>query len=187
MHIEYLNTSMTDLIVQKFGGTSVANLDRIEKVAEIIQSSAENNDVVVVISAMAGETDRLFNLGQKYFNHHNVREMDALLSTGEVVSSSLLAMCLSSLGLKAKSFNASQLKLMTKKDSSNKFATILSIDTALIKNEIAQGVIPIITGFQGVDEKGDFTTLGRGGSDTTAVVSDPPRPRVVKSPFSSTP
>ena len=169
MHIEYLNTSMTDLIVQKFGGTSVANLDRIEKVAEIIQSSAENNDVVVVISAMAGETDRLFNLGQKYFNHHNVREMDALLSTGEVVSSSLLAMCLSSLGLKAKSFNASQLKLMTKKDSSNKFATILSIDTALIKNEIAQGVIPIITGFQGVDEKGDFTTLGRGGSDTTAV------------------
>ena len=169
MHIEYLNTSMTDLIVQKFGGTSVANLDRIEKVAEIIQSSAENNDVVVVISAMAGETDRFFNLGQKYFNHHNVREMDALLSTGEVVSSSLLAMCLSSLGLKAKSFNASQLKLMTKKDSSNKFATILSIDTALIKNEIAQGVIPIITGFQGVDEKGDFTTLGRGGSDTTAV------------------
>ena len=169
MHIEYLNTSMTDLIVQKFGGTSVANLDRIEKVAEIIQSSAENNDVVVVISAMAGETDRLFNLGQKYFNHHNVREMDALLSTGEVVSSSLLAMCLSSLGLKAKSFNASQLKLMTKKDSSNKFATILSIDTAVIKNEIAQGVIPIITGFQGVDEKGDFTTLGRGGSDTTAV------------------
>lgn len=169
MHIEYLNTSMTDLIVQKFGGTSVANLDRIEKVAEIIQSSAKNNDVVVVISAMAGETDRLFNLGQKYFNHHNVREMDALLSTGEVVSSSLLAMCLSSLGLKAKSFNASQLKLMTKKDSSNKFATILSIDTAVIKNEIAQGVIPIITGFQGVDEKGDFTTLGRGGSDTTAV------------------
>jgi aspartate kinase len=169
MLIEYLNTSMTDLIVQKFGGTSVANLDRIEKVAEIIKSSAENNDVVVVISAMAGETDRLFNLGQKYFNQDNVREMDALLSTGEVVSSSLLAMCLSSLGLKAKSFNASQLKLMTKKDSSNKFATILSIDTALIKNEIAQGVIPIITGFQGVDEKGDFTTLGRGGSDTTAV------------------
>ena len=79
MHIEYLNTSMTDLIVQKFGGTSVANLDRIEKVAEIIQSSAKNNDVVVVISAMAGETDRLFNLGQKYFNHDNVREMDALL------------------------------------------------------------------------------------------------------------
>ena len=69
MLIEYLNTSMTDLIVQKFGGTSVANLDRIEKVAEIIKSSAENNDVVVVISAMAGETDRLFNLGQKYFNH----------------------------------------------------------------------------------------------------------------------
>lgn len=169
MLIEYLNTSMTDLIVQKFGGTSVANLDRIEKVAEIIKSSAENNDVVVVISAMAGETDRLFQLGQKYFNQDNVREMDALLSTGEVVSSSLLAMCLSSLGLKAKSFNASQLKLMTKKDSSNKFATILSIDTALIKNEIAQGVIPIITGFQGVDEKGDFTTLGRGGSDTTAV------------------
>jgi len=169
MLIEYLNTSMTDLIVQKFGGTSVANLDRIEKVAEIIKSSAENNDVVVVISAMAGETDRLFNLGQKYFNQDNVREMDALLSTGEVVSSSLLAMSLSSLGLKAKSFNASQLKLMTKKDSSNKFATILSIDTALIKNEIAQGVIPIITGFQGVDEKGDFTTLGRGGSDTTAV------------------
>lgn len=169
MLIEYLNTSMTDLIVQKFGGTSVANLDRIEKVAEIIKSSAKNNDVVVVISAMAGETDRLFQLGQKYFNQDNVREMDALLSTGEVVSSSLLAMCLSSLGLKAKSFNASQLKLMTKKDSSNKFATILSIDTALIKNEIAQGVIPIITGFQGVDEKGDFTTLGRGGSDTTAV------------------
>jgi len=97
MLIEYLNTSMTDLIVQKFGGTSVANLDRIEKVAEIIKSSAENNDVVVVISAMAGETDRLFNLGQKYFNQDNVREMDALLSTGEAVSSSLLAMCLSSL------------------------------------------------------------------------------------------
>jgi len=169
MPIEYLNISMTDLVVQKFGGTSVANLDRIEKVAEIIKSSAENNDVVVVISAMAGETDRLFNLGQKYFNHDNVREMDALLSTGEVVSSSLLAMCLSSLGVKAKSFNASQLKLITKKDSSNKFATILSIDTTLIKNEIAHGVIPIITGFQGIDKKGDFTTLGRGGSDTTAV------------------
>lgn len=169
MPIEYLNISMTDLVVQKFGGTSVANLDRIEKVAEIIKSSAENNDVVVVISAMAGETDRLFNLGQKYFNHDNVREMDALLSTGEVVSSSLLAMCLSSLGFKAKSFNASQLKLITKKDSSNKFATILSIDTTLIKNEIAHGVIPIITGFQGIDKKGDFTTLGRGGSDTTAV------------------
>ena len=101
-----------------------------------------------MISAMAGETDRLFNLGQKYFNHHNVREMDALLSTGEVVSSSLLLMCLSSLGLKAKSFNASQLKLMTKKDSSNKFATLLSIDTAVIKNEIAQGVIPIFLVFR---------------------------------------
>lgn len=169
MPIGYLNTSMSNLIVQKFGGTSVANLDRIEKVAEIIKFSAQNNDVVVVISAMAGETDRLFKLGQKYFNHDNVREMDALLSTGEVVSSSLLAMCLSSLGLKAKSFNAPQLKLMTKKDSSNKFATILSIDAAMIKNEIVHGVIPIITGFQGVDEKGDFTTLGRGGSDTTAV------------------
>lgn len=160
---------MADLLVQKFGGTSVANLERIEAVAEIIKKESQNNNLVVIVSAMAGETDRLLDLGKKFFKPEHIREMDALISTGEVVSSSLLAMCLLNQCVNAKSFNASQLKLITKRDESNKYARILSFDTSLIKKEISNGVIPIITGFQGVNEDGDFTTLGRGGSDTTAV------------------
>ncbi len=158
---------MQQVIVQKFGGTSVGSGERIAAVAEIIKKEAEINNVVIVVSAMAGETDRLIELSKQFGDNQNKREFDALISTGEKVSASLLAMALNSLGLKAKSYSAAQVSLKTTSNFSK--AIILDIDKAKMEEILSDDSIPIITGFQGITETGEVTTLGRGGSDTTAV------------------
>ena len=156
-----------DIVVQKFGGTSVGSVERIAAVAELIKKSSKEDKLVVVVSAMSGETNRLISLSKNFSENPNRREFDALVSTGEKVSSSLLAIALDSIGVKAKSLSASQISMKTT-DSYSK-ARILDIDSSKIIQTIEEGYIPIITGFQGVTEHGDVTTLGRGGSDTTAV------------------
>jgi aspartate kinase len=156
-----------DIVVQKFGGTSVGSVERIAAVAELIKKSSKEDRLVVVVSAMSGETNKLISLAKNFSENPNRREFDALVSTGEKVSSSLLAIALDSIGVKAKSLSASQISMKTT-DSHSK-ARILDIDSSKIIQTIEEGYVPIITGFQGVTEHGDVTTLGRGGSDTTAV------------------
>ncbi len=156
-----------DIVVQKFGGTSVGSVERIAAVAELIKNSAKDNNIVVVVSAMSGETNKLIGLAKNFAESPNKREFDALVSTGEKVSSSLLAIALDSIGVKAKSLSASQISMKT--TSSFSKARILDMDSSKILQTIDEGYIPIITGFQGITEQGDVTTLGRGGSDTTAV------------------
>ena len=156
-----------DIVVQKFGGTSVGSVERIAAVAELIKKSSKEDKLVVVVSAMSGETNKLISLAKNFSENPNRREFDALVSTGEKVSSSLLAIALDSIGVKAKSLSASQISMKTT-DSYSK-ARILDIDSSKIIQTIEEGYVPIITGFQGVTEHGDVTTLGRGGSDTTAV------------------
>ena len=156
-----------DIVVQKFGGTSVGSVERIAAVAELIKKSSKEDRLVVVVSAMSGETNKLISLAKNFSENPNRREFDALVSTGEKVSSSLLAIALDSIGVKAKSLSASQISMKTT-DSYSK-ARILDIDSSKIIQTIEEGYVPIITGFQGVTEHGDVTTLGRGGSDTTAV------------------
>ena len=156
-----------DIVVQKFGGTSVGSVERIAAVAELIKKSSKEDKLVVVVSAMSGETNKLISLAKNFSENPNRREFDALVSTGEKVSSSLLAIALDSIGVKAKSLSASQISMKTT-DSYSK-ARILDIDSSKIIQTIKEGYVPIITGFQGVTEHGDVTTLGRGGSDTTAV------------------
>jgi len=156
-----------DIVVQKFGGTSVGSVERIAAVAQLIKKSSKEDKLVVVVSAMSGETNKLISLAKNFSENPNRREFDALVSTGEKVSSSLLAIALDSIGVKAKSLSASQISMKTT-DSYSK-ARILDIDSAKIIQTIEEGYVPIITGFQGVTEHGDVTTLGRGGSDTTAV------------------
>ena len=158
---------MSEIVVQKFGGTSVGTVDRIDSVAEIIKNASKSNQIVVVVSAMGGETNRLVNLARAFGDDPDKREFDALVSTGETVSSALLTMALHSKGIKAKSFSASQISMRT--TSSYSKAKILDVDAKKILDVIDSDTIPIITGFQGVTEGGDVTTLGRGGSDTTAV------------------
>ena len=158
---------MNEIIVQKFGGTSVGSVERIDAVAEIIKKASQSNRIVVVVSAMAGETNNLVNLAKNFSDNPNKREFDALVATGETVSSALLAMALHSKGLKAKSYSASQISMRTT-DSFSK-AKILDVDAKKILEVLDDDTIPIITGFQGITEAGDITTLGRGGSDTTAV------------------
>ena len=158
---------MNEIIVQKFGGTSVGSVERIDAVAEIIKKASQSNRIVVVVSAMAGETNKLVNLAKNFSDNPNKREFDALVATGETVSSALLAMALHSKGLKAKSYSASQISMRTT-DSFSK-AKILDVDAKKILEVLDDDTIPIITGFQGITEDGDITTLGRGGSDTTAV------------------
>jgi len=158
---------MNEIIVQKFGGTSVGSVERIDAVAEIIKKASQSNRIVVVVSAMAGETNKLVNLAKNFNDNPNKREFDALVATGETVSSALLAMALHSKGLKAKSYSASQISMRTT-DSFSK-AKILDVDAKKILEVLDNDTIPIITGFQGITEAGDITTLGRGGSDTTAV------------------
>ena len=158
---------MNEIIVQKFGGTSVGSVERIDVVAEIIKKASQSNRIVVVVSAMAGETNKLVNLAKNFSDNPNKREFDALVATGETVSSALLAMALHSKGLKAKSYSASQISMRTT-DSFSK-AKILDVDAKKILEVLDDDTIPIITGFQGITEAGDITTLGRGGSDTTAV------------------
>ena len=158
---------MTKIIVQKFGGTSVGSVERIDAVADIIADASKTAKIVVVVSAMAGETNKLVNLAKNFSENPDKREFDALVSTGETVSSALLSLALHSKGIKAKSYSASQISMKTT-DTYSK-AKILDVNAEKILQVIKEETIPIITGFQGVTEDGDITTLGRGGSDTTAV------------------
>ncbi len=158
---------MKNIIVQKFGGTSVGSTERIAHVAKIIEAATKNSKVIVVVSAMSGETDRLIELSKSFSSTPNKREFDALISTGEKVSASLLAMALESEGISAKSYSASQVSLRTTSQFSK--AKILDIDKQRMQQILEEDNVPIITGFQGITEGGDVTTLGRGGSDTTAV------------------
>ena len=158
---------MSNIIVQKFGGTSVGSEERIASVAKIVQKASLENSIVVVVSAMSGETNRLINLAKTFGDNPSKREFDALISTGEKVSAALLAMALQQIGVPAKSFSASQISMKTTNTYSK--ARILEVDGNKIQETLDAGVVPIITGFQGITESGDVTTLGRGGSDTTAV------------------
>ena len=158
---------MKNIIVQKFGGTSVGSVERILAVANIIKAAFKNEFPVVVVSAMGKETDRLAMLAKGISKNPEKRELDALLSTGEKVSASLLAMQLNEMGIKAKSFSAAQISMKTTSQYSK--AKILDINYQIILDSIQNGFVPVITGFQGVTDSGDVTTLGRGGSDTTAV------------------
>ena len=159
---------MSKLIVKKFGGTSVANPERIEAVAEIVEQTInEGNRVTVVLSAMGNNTDELISLAKEINPEPDLREYDALLSTGEQISVALLAMALLKRGIQGKSYTAYQLGIKT--NSSHSRARILDVDVNKITKELGEGVVPVITGFQGMNEVGDITTLGRGGSDTTGV------------------
>ena len=159
---------MSKLIVKKFGGTSVANAERIEAVADIVEQTVnEGNKVTVVLSAMGNKTDELISLAKEISPEPDLREYDALVSTGEQVSVALLAMALLKRGIKGKSYTAYQLGIKT--NSSHSHARILDVDVEKIKKELKEGIVPVITGFQGMNELGDITTLGRGGSDTTGV------------------
>jgi aspartate kinase len=156
------------LIVQKYGGTSMGDVNRIRNVAQrVVKSRCEGNDVVVVVSAIAGETDRLIQLAQQASDTPELREYDSLISTGEQVSAALLAITLQSMGVSAKSFLGAQVRIVT--DSAFSAARIQNVEVTRLRKELKAGVIPVVTGFQGVDRNGDVTTLGRGGSDTTGV------------------
>lgn len=156
------------LVVQKYGGTSVGDLDRIRNVAKRVAKRAQSGDaLVVVVSAMTGETDRLTQMAQKITLQPSQREVDMLLSTGERVSIALLAMALHEMGLSAQSFTGRQVGILT--DDVHTRARIQSIDTKRLKESLAKGIIPVVAGFQGINRRSDVTTLGRGGSDTTAV------------------
>ena len=158
---------MSEIIIQKFGGTSLGSVERIDAVAEIIKNASKKNKIAVVVSAMSGETNRLIDLANSFGNNPDKREFDALVSTGETISSALLSMALHSKGIKARSFSASQIAIRT--TSSYSKAKILDVDAKKILDVLENDTIPIITGFQGITEGGDITTLGRGGSDATAV------------------
>ena len=159
---------MGKLIVKKFGGTSVADAERIEAVADNIKSEIHaGNKVTVVLSAMGDSTDDLIKLAKEINPEPDLREYDALVSTGEQISVALLAMALLKRGIKGKSYTAYQLGIKT--NSSHSRARILDVEVSKITSELNEGVVPVITGFQGMNESGDITTLGRGGSDTTGV------------------
>ena len=159
---------MSNIVVQKFGGTSLADTDRFKAVAQIIkETSKKGKKVVAVVSAMAGETQRLIDLAKEVQEIPDPREYDALISSGEQVSVALLAMSLRNEKVNSKSYTAFQLGLRT--DDYHGKARISSIDTKNLLEDISSNIIPVITGFQGINEEGDITTLGRGGSDTSAV------------------
>ena len=156
------------IIVQKFGGTSVANPERIKSVANtIIKCRDKGNDVIVVVSAMSGETNKLIKLAEEMMRFPHARELDAIVSTGEQVTSGLMALGLINLGVKAKSYSGHQIKIKT--DQSHSKARILEIDDKKVKKDLKDGYVVVVAGFQGADKDGNITTLGRGGSDTTAV------------------
>ena len=156
------------LYVQKFGGTSVGSIERIEAVASrIAQFKHSGHDIVVVVSAMSGETNRLIGLANDITSSPDPREMDVLVSTGEQVTIALLAMALKKIGLDARSYTGSQVRILT--DDSHTKARIQEIDRSRIEKDLKKGRVVIVAGFQGVDQDGDITTLGRGGSDTTGV------------------
>ena len=154
--------------VYKFGGTSVGSVERIKAVAEKVKKARDSGDqIVVVVSAMSGETNRLTALAKEMQQQPTEREMDVLLSTGEQVTMSLLSMALHQLGCDACSYTGSQVKILT--DSSHTKARIQDIDDKKIREDLEAGKVVVVAGFQGVDAHGNITTLGRGGSDTTAV------------------
>ncbi|HHH13834.1 MAG TPA: aspartate kinase [Thiolapillus brandeum] len=156
------------LIVQKYGGTSVGSVERIRAVAEKVKSWHDRgNQVVVVVSAMSGETNRLIGLAKEINPDPSPREMDVLLSTGEQVTIALLAMALHRLGVDARSYTGGQVHIRT--DSAHSKARITDIDGTRVRADLEAGRVVVVAGFQGVDETGAITTLGRGGSDTTAV------------------
>ena len=156
------------LIVQKFGGTSVGSVERIEAVADKVAGFVDaGHQVVVVVSAMSGQTNKLIALANEIMDTPTPREMDVLVSTGEQVTTALLAMALHKRGRKAKSYNGSQVRILT--DDSHMKARIREIDDHKIRADLDSGHVVIVAGFQGVDENGNITTLGRGGSDTTGV------------------
>lgn len=157
------------LIVQKFGGTSVGTVERIAQVAEKVKKFREQgDDIVVVVSAMSGETNRLIDLAKQISDDQPVaRELDVMVSTGEQVTIALLAMALIKRGVPAVSYTGSQVRILT--DSAHTKARILSIDDTNIRADLKAGRVVVVAGFQGVDEHGNITTLGRGGSDTTGV------------------
>ncbi len=156
------------LLVQKYGGTSVGSIERIGRVADIIQKAYEQkHSLVVVLSAMSGETDRLLGLANQISEQPDKLDVDILLSTGEQVTIALLSMALKARGIPAKAVTGWQVPITT--DSSHSKARILSIEDIKLKRELSKGRVVIVAGFQGVDKHGNITTLGRGGSDTTAV------------------
>lgn len=156
------------LIVQKYGGTSVGSVERIGKVADKVKAFREQgNDVVVVVSAMTGETNRLIELAKAIDPNPDAREMDVIMATGEQVTIGLLALALKQRGVDARSYTGPQVRILT--DSAHMKARILEIDEARMREDLKQGRVVVVAGFQGVDEHGNITTLGRGGSDTTGV------------------
>jgi len=156
------------LIVQKYGGTSVGDVQRIQNVARRVTGArAEGHDVVVVVSAMAGETDRLIGLAVQVAPRPNERELDVILATGEQVSIGLLSLAIQGLGARARSFTGGQVRIQT--DAAHTRARITSIDAERVRTALREGEIAIVAGFQGVNAEDEITTLGRGGSDLTAV------------------
>ncbi len=156
------------LIVQKYGGTSVGSVERIQNVARRVKRWRDQGDqVVVVVSAMSGETDRLIGLAKAIQNPPNPRELDVIMATGEQVTIGLLAMALDSIGCPARSYTGGQVQVLT--DSAHNKARIREIEGANIRADLDAGHVVVVAGFQGVDEHGNITTLGRGGSDTSAV------------------
>jgi aspartate kinase len=156
------------LIVQKFGGTSVGTVERIERVADKVACfRREGHDIVVVVSAMSGETNRLIGLATEILTEPTPRELDVLVSTGEQVTTALLCMALHKRELGARSYNGGQVRILT--DDAHTKARIRHIDDQRMREDLAEGRVVVVAGFQGVDERGNITTLGRGGSDTTAV------------------
>ena len=156
------------LIVQKYGGTSVGMVERIRNVAKRVEAArGQGNDVVVVVSAMSGETNRLLNLANQVSSHVDDREIDVLLASGEQVSCALLALALKDLGQSARSFLGHQVRIAT--DSVHGRARIKSIDSTRVLESLKRNEVVVVAGFQGVDEADNITTLGRGGSDTSAV------------------
>ncbi|CAG0937932.1 aspartate kinase [Gallionellaceae bacterium] len=156
------------LIVQKYGGTSVGSTERIKGVARrVAKYKAQGHQVVVVVSAMSGETNRLIGLAKEILEQPDPRELDVVVSTGEQVTIGLVSMALMAAGMKAKSYTGAQVKILT--DSAFNKARILSIDEENIRTDLANGYVVVVAGFQGMDEDGNITTLGRGGSDTTGV------------------
>jgi aspartate kinase len=156
------------LVVQKYGGTSVGDIERIKNVAtRVLKTKNQGHDVVVVLSAMAGETDKLIRLARQVTPTPDERELDVLVSTGEQISIALLAMTLKAMGVEAKSYLAFQIKIAT--DSVFGKARITGIESMKIAEDLKKGRIVVVAGFQGVDDADNITTLGRGGSDTTAV------------------
>jgi aspartate kinase len=156
------------LIVQKYGGTSVASLELIKRVAARVHAARrDGTQIVVVVSAMGDSTDRLVDLARGICNEPIAREMDVLLATGEQVSVALLCMALQSIGCAARSYTGHQVRVLT--SDTHTRARILDVDTQRLRADLDHDVVPVVAGFQGVDESGNITTIGRGGSDTTAV------------------